>query len=270
MCFLINIYWEIFFCYNLYGDFMFIDTHCHFEKQYYDDFNKVIDNAKKSKVEMLIACGCSKSANIEALDISSNTDNIYTTIGYHPDQADVINDLDLDILEKQLSNEKVIGIGEIGLDYHYDGYDKDKQVELFEKQLKLAEKYNLPVVIHSRDAVQDTIDILKKHNVKGIIHSFSGSYEVAKIYLGLGFKLGINGVVTFKNCNLKETLVKLSPDDIVLETDAPYMTPHPHRGEKNESKYIILTAQFVADLFDISLEKLAEITNKNVHSIFDI
>ena len=219
------------FCYNLFGDFMFVDTHCHFEKQYYENFYEIINNAKESGVGLLIACGCSKSANIEALDVASNYDNIYTTIGYHPDQATVVTDDDLAELENQLSNKKVIGIGEIGLDYHYEGYDKQKQFDLFEKQLKIAEKHNLPVVIHSRDAVQDTIDILKKYKVKGIIHSFSGSYEVAKIYLGMGFKLGINGVVTFKNCNLKDALVKLLPEDIVLETDSPYMTPHPHREE---------------------------------------
>ena len=163
-----------------------------------------------------------------------------------------------------------LGFIPIDLDYHYEGFDKIKQFELFEKQLKIAEKYNLPVVIHSRDAVQDTIDILKKYKVSGIIHSFSGSYEVAKIYLDMGFKLGINGVVTFKNCNLKDTLIKLSPNDIVLETDSPYMTPHPHRGEKNESKNIVIIAEFVSKLFNVSPQELAEITRENVNKIFDI
>lgn len=249
---------------------MFIDTHCHIEKQYYDNFNEIINNAKNNNVGILIACGCSKSANIEALNVSSKYENIYTTIGYHPDQADIISSKDIDILEQQIQNDKVVGIGEIGLDYHYDGFDKSKQFDLFEKQLRLAEKYNLPVVIHSRDAVQDTINILKKYNVSGIIHSFSGSLEVAKIYLGMGFKLGINGVVTFKNCNLKDTLKNLSPEDIVLETDAPYMTPHPYRGTKNESKNIIITADFIANIFNISTEELAEITSNNARMIFDI
>lgn len=250
---------------------MFVDTHCHFEKQYYDDFDEIISNALNNDVNILIASGCSKSANIEALDLANSHNNIFTTIGYHPDQADIININDLNELEEQLkSSNKVVGVGEIGLDYHYDGYNKEAQFDLFEKQLIIAEKLNLPVVIHSRDAVQDTIDILKKHHVKGVIHSFSGTYEVAKIYLDMGFKLGINGVVTFKNCNLKDTLAKLSPKDIVFETDSPYMTPHPHRGEKNESKNIKLIAEFVADIFNISLEELAEITNKNVHQIFDI
>ena len=249
---------------------MYIDTHCHFEKQYYDDFNKIINDAKDNGVEVLIACGCSTKANEEALNLTKNVKNVYTTIGYHPDQADIITKEDIDILEKQIVESKVVGIGEIGLDYHYDGYEKDKQFKLFESQLELAQKYNLPVVIHSRDAVQDTIDILKKYSVKGIIHSFSGSYEVAKIYLNMGFKLGINGVVTFKNCNLKDVLRKLRPEDIVLETDSPYMTPHPFRGQKNESKNIVLIAEFISNIFGISPKELAEITSNNAFSIFDI
>ena len=249
---------------------MFIDTHCHLEKQYYDDYDLVINNAINNGVTTLIACGCSSLANEESIKVSNNYKNIFSTIGFHPDQASVVTDEDLITLDNQIYNKKVVGIGEIGLDYHYEGYDKEKQIDLFEKQLKLAEKHNKPIVVHSRDAVQDTINILKKHNLKGIIHSFSGSYEVAKIYLNMGYKLGINGVVTFKNCNLKDVLVKLSPEDIVLETDAPYMTPHPFRGEKNESKNIIITAQFVADIFNISLEELAEITSKNARGIFDI
>jgi TatD DNase family protein len=250
---------------------MFVDTHCHFEKQYYDNFDEIITNAKNNNVGMLIASGCSKTSNVEALNLANEYENIYTTIGFHPDQAEIVTCEDLMELEEQIkSSKKVVGIGEIGLDYHYEGYIKEHQFDLFEKQLLLAQKYHLPVVIHSRDAVQDTIDILQKYHVKGVIHSFSGSFEVAKIYLNMGFKLGINGVVTFKNCNLKDTLVKLSPSDIVLETDAPYMTPHPFRGEKNESKNITITADFVANIFNITSQELAKITRENVRQIFDI
>ena len=250
---------------------MFIDTHCHFEKQYYENFDEIIDNAHNASVDTLIACGCSKSANKEALELVNNHNNIYTTIGFHPDQANIVSIDDLLELENQIKdNKKVIGVGEIGLDYHYEGYSKDYQFDLFEKQLFLAEKYDLPVVIHSRDATQDTINVLKKYKVKGVIHSFSGSLEVAKIYLSMGFKLGINGVITFKNCNLKDVISKLSPSDIVLETDSPYMTPHPHRGKRNESKNIPIIAEFVANLFNISVEELAKITSKNARSIFDI
>lgn len=249
---------------------MFTDTHCHFEKQYYDNFEEVINRAIDSKVDRFIVCGCSKESNKEAIELSNKYNFIYATIGYHPDQADIVTDDDISLLEKQIKDNKVIGIGEIGLDYHYEGYSKDKQFILFKKQLELAEKYNLPVVIHSRDAVQDTIDILKQYNVKGVIHSFSLSKEVANIYIGMGYKLGINGVVTFKNCNLINTLKEVGVNEIVFETDAPYMTPHPHRGEKNESKYIYDIADFVSKECNISLEELSKITNKNINEIFDI
>ena len=250
---------------------MFTDTHCHFEPDYYDDYDTIIQNAMDNNVNRLIVSGCAKLGNDESIKLSSSHDNIFSTVGFHPDQASIYSDEDLYNLKNEIiKNNKIIGIGEIGLDYHYDGFDKDKQKELFEKQLKLAKDVNKPVVIHSRDATQDTIDILSKYNLKGVIHSFSGSYEVAQIYIKMGFKLGINGVVTFKNSNLKDTLKKLSPDNIVLETDSPYLTPHPFRGEKNESKNIYVIAEFIADLYGISLEKLSEITNKNINEIFDI
>lgn len=249
---------------------MFTDTHCHLDHEYYNDLYEVLENAKQNGINRLIACGCSVASNAEVIDIINKYDNVYATIGFHPDQADIINDNDIVFLEEQIQNHKILGIGEIGLDYHYDGIDKEKQKDLFIKQLKLAEKVDKPVVIHSRDAVQDTIDILKKFNIKGVIHSFSGSYEVAKIYINMGFKLGINGVVTFKNSNLKDTLIKLSPENLVIETDSPYLTPHPYRGEKNEPKNIKIIADFLCELYDLSFEELAEITNKNIKSIFDI
>lgn len=250
---------------------MFTDTHCHFEKQYYDDYEEIFKRSFENNINRFIACGCTKEANIEAINLSNSYDYVYTTIGYHPDQANLYTYDDILFLENLIKdNNKVIGIGEIGLDYHYEGFNKEKQFDLFESQLKLAEQLNLPVVIHSRDATQDTIDILKKYNVKGVIHSFSGSLEVANIYIKMGFKLGINGVVTFKNSNLGETLKSIDPSNIVLETDSPYLTPHPFRGEKNESKNILIIAEKLCEIYDISLEKLSEITNKNIREIFDI
>ena len=249
---------------------MFTDTHCHLEKQYIDNYDQLFDRAYKNGINRIIASGYSVQTNAESIYLSGRYDFIYSTIGYHPDQAEVYNDDDIKILEDQLCLGKVAGIGEIGLDYHYEGYNKDHQKELFIKQLKLAEKYDLPVVIHSRDATQDTIDILKQFKLKGVIHSFSGSYETAQIYINMGYKLGINGIITFKNSNLSNTISKLNPDDIVFETDSPYLTPEPFRGQKNESKNIIYIAEKVASIYDISLEKLSEITNKNIKQIFDI
>jgi len=250
---------------------MFTDTHCHFEKQYYSDYNLVFNNAFNNGINRFFASGYSSKTNIESLELSSSYDFVYSTIGFHPDQAEIYKEDDIKNLKNQiLCYKKVIGIGEIGLDYHYEGYNKEHQKSLFTSQLAIAQELNMPVVIHSRDAVQDTIDILNQYKVKGVIHSFSGSYEVAKIYIKMGFKLGINGVVTFKNSNLPDTLAKLSPNDIVLETDSPYLTPVPFRGEKNESKNIKFIAEKVADIFNISIDELSKITNNNIKEIFDI
>ena len=167
-------------------------------------------------------------------------------------------------------DKKIVGIGEIGLDYHYTKDNKDKQIEVFERQLDIAEKLNLPVVIHSREAAGDTLEILKRHHNFGVIHSYSGSLEMAREYIKLGFVLGINGVVTFKNCNLKDTLKNIDMNSIVLETDSPYLTPVPFRGTQNNPGKMMHTARFVADIYGVSLSELAEITNQNIKRVFDI
>ena len=141
---------------------------------------------------------------------------------------------------------------------------------IFENQLKLAEKYHMPVVVHSREATEDTIELLKKYNVKGVIHSFSGSLEIANIYIKMGFLLGINGVITFKNCHLKDVINKIDVHNLVLETDSPYLTPVPYRGEKNDPSRILTIAEFVSQIKGISLEELALITNENIKRTFDI
>ena len=176
---------------------------------------------------------------------------------------------DIDYLKSLLGEKKIIGIGEIGLDYHYTKDNKDKQLWLFEEQLKIAEYLNLPVVIHSRDATMDTINTLKKYDVNGIIHCFSGSLEIANIYIKMGFLLGIGGVVTFKNSKLKDVVKEISVDSIVLETDSPYLAPVPYRGKINSSKYLEFIAKFIAEIKNISVEELAEITSENALSIFD-
>ena len=248
---------------------MFIDTHCHISVEDYDDIDKVIKDDFE-KVDKIIISGCEKSSIFESIEIANKYNNIFVTIGYHPDQVDVVNDNDLNDLEKLLDNEKIVGIGEIGLDYHYDSSKKEKQIELFEKQLELALKHDLPVVIHSRDATMDTINTLKKYKVKGIIHAFSGSYETAEIYIKMGFLLGIGGVVTFKNSKLYEVIEKIGVDNIVLETDSPYLTPHPYRGKQNSSKYIPIIAKKISDITNISVGEVGEITSNNACSLFDL
>ena len=248
---------------------MYIDTHCHLSREDYDDIDKVIEENKNANIDKIVVSGCSRESIEEVMDLKDRYDMVYVTIGYHPEYADTVTESDLDYLKSLLGEKKVVGIGEIGLDYHYTKDNKDKQIWLFEEQLKIAEEFNLPLVIHSRDATMDTINTLKKYKVKGIIHCFSGSLETANIYISMGFLLGIGGVVTFKNSKLKDVVKELSLESVVLETDSPYLTPVPYRGKVNSSKYLEYIAKFIAEVKNISVEELAEITSKNASSLFD-
>ena len=248
---------------------MYIDTHCHLSMEDYDDIDKVIEENKNALVEKIVVSGCSRESIEEVMDLKDRYDMVYVTIGYHPEYADTVTESDLDYLKSLLGEKKVVGIGEIGLDYHYTKENKDKQIWLFEEQLKIADVFNLPVVIHSRDATMDTINTLKKYKVKGIIHCFSGSLETANIYISMGFLLGIGGVVTFKNSKLKDVVKEVSLESIVLETDSPYLAPVPFRGKINSSKYLEFIANFIADIKNISVYELAEITSRNASSLFD-
>lgn len=248
---------------------MFCDTHCHLFKEYYQDIDAILELSKKNQVNRFIVSGCDSSSNQEVMDLIQK-ENVYGTLGIHPEDVHNYSDEDLEFIEQHLKEKKIIAIGEIGLDYHYTKEDKEAQKNLFERQLSLAEKYQLPVVIHSRDATEDTIQCLKKYNVQGVIHSFSGSLETANIYIKMGFLLGVNGVITFKNCNLKEVFEHISTDFILLETDSPYLTPVPYRGSQNNPSHILDIAKFICELYSISLEELAKITNSNIRRIFDI
>ena len=249
---------------------MFTDTHCHIYREYYDDIDNLQDKFLEYGVNRVINNGCNDSSNIEVLEHINNYDYMYGALGIHPEYADSYALDDIEFIKQHIVDKKVIAIGEIGLDYHYTNENKAKQIELFELQLKLAEEFNKPVIIHSRDATEDTINILKKYKVKGVIHSFSGSYETAREYIKMGFLLGINGVITFKNCNLKDVLKRLELKDIVLETDSPYLTPVPYRGEKNDSSHIKDIALFISDFLGIDIETLAMETNGNIKRCFDI
>ena len=249
---------------------MFTDTHCHLYNEYYNNIDVIINNAQQNSINRFIVSGCSTKDNNEVINIIKRFDNLYGVIGLHPEEALNYCIEDIKILENNLNNSKIIGIGEIGLDYHYENFDKEKQQALFKSQLELADKYKLPVVIHSREATEDTIRILKEYpGVKGVIHSFSGSKETAMIYIKMGYKLGINGVVTFKNSHLKDILKDII-NNIVLETDSPYLTPHPYRGTQNNPSYIKLIANFICDYLNLDLSQLSIITNNNIKEIFDI
>ena len=249
---------------------MFTDSHCHLYQEYYDDLDTVIKESTLNKVNCYINDGCDQKSNAEVLKLVNIYDNMYGTLGIHPENVEDYTEEDLKFIEDNLNNPKIVAIGEIGLDYHYSKENKDEQIKLLELQLQMAENYNMPVVIHSREATLDTLTILKKYSVKGVIHSFSGSLETAKEYLKMGYLLGVNGVITFKNANIKDVIKEIPLDKIILETDAPYLTPEPFRGHKNSPAHILDIAKFVAELKNVSLEDLANITNQNIANLFKI
>ncbi len=251
---------------------MFVDSHCHILSEYYleNSIENIIYEAKKNKVKALINSGFDQKSNEEIITLIDKYNEIYGTIGIHPNNINEVDENNINYIIKNITNNKIVAIGEIGLDYHYGSDNKDSQFFWFKKQLELASKYNLPVVIHSRDATADTINILKQFKVKGVIHSFSGSLETAREYIKLGFLLGINGTITFKNSKLFEVIKNLDLENIIIETDCPYLTPEPYRGQINYPKNIIYIAEYIAKLKNITLDELSIITNKNIKRIFDI
>ena len=250
---------------------MFTDTHCHLSKEDYDNIDEVIERAKVNRVNRLIICGCDKKSIIESIEIANHYDNIYLEIGFHPSEANITTEEDINWLDDLITkNRKVVAVGEIGLDYHWDKDNKDKQKDLFRKMISLSKKHNLPVVIHSRDAFQDTYDILKEEKVIGDIHCFSGNLENAKMYIDLGFVIGIGGVLTFKNTNLKETISKIDLKNIILETDSPYLSPEPFRGKQNEPKNVYYVAEEIARIKGLKLEEISTITEDNIERVFGI
>ena len=250
---------------------MFTDTHCHLYNEYYEEgIDSIYEKMKEANIIRVINNGCDAKSNKEVIELLGKYSWMYGAIGIHPESADTYTEEDLKYVEEHINDPKVVAVGEIGLDYYWTKETRDKQKELFEYQLALAERVNKPVIIHSREATQDTIDILKKYKVTGVIHSFSGSYETACIYIKMGYLLGINGVITFKNCNLKDVVEKLDLGNIVLETDSPYLTPVPYRGKRNDPSHVWEIAEYIADLKVVSVEELSKETNGNIARCFDI
>lgn len=249
---------------------MFIDVHCHLDSNYYNDIDKVISNAKKNNVNKLIYNGCNKKSNKEVIRLINKYDSVYGAVGYHPAELDDVNEKDYELLESLLSNKKIVAIGEIGLDYHYPDTNKEKQKYAFRRQLELAEKHNIPVIVHSRDAIQDTFDIMSEYNIKGVIHCFSGSVEMAKEFIKKGFLISIGGIITFKNAkNIIEVIKNIDLSYILLETDSPYLTPEPFRKEQNEPMYIPIIASKIADILNVSIEEVSSKTTENAKRLFD-
>ena len=249
---------------------MFTDTHCHIYDEYYDNIDEIYEKMQNNKIYRVINNGIDDKTNKEVLDKISKYDWMYGAIGIHPEEVDKFKEEDLDFVIKHIKDDKIVAIGEIGLDYYYTKENKEKQIEIFEKQLKIAEEYNIPVIVHSREATLDTIECLKKYKVRGVIHSFSGSYETALIYIKMGYLLGVNGVVTFKNCKNIEVIKKIGIEHFILETDSPYLTPVPFRGKKNNPSHIIDIVKYLINELGLSEEELVSITERNIKRLFDI
>ena len=248
---------------------MFIDSHLHLtEKDYDKPIYEVVNDAMNSNVKKLIVSCCEMSDLDESLRLLKY-ENIFLTIGLHPSEADSYTDKDIERIEEiAKTNDRVIAIGEIGLDYYYGKENKDKQIDLFRKQLDLAQKLSLPVVIHTRDAVEDTINVLKQYNLKGVIHCFNGSIETAKEYVKMGYLLGIGGVVTFKNSKLYQVIEELALENILLETDSPYLSPD--RGKRNEPKNIPIIAEKISSIKNVDINQVGDITTSNAIELFDL
>lgn len=248
---------------------MMIDTHCHLDIDDYPDLNVVIN---KMKDNIIIVSGANDKGNRQVIDLCNNYKNIYGTIGIHPEEIDDNIDEYLKFIEDNINNPKIVGIGEIGLDYHYNDVPKDIQRKYFIKQLNLARKYDRSVVIHTRDAIEETYNILKNYSdLKIDIHCYSGSLEMAHKLIKLGCKLGIGGVLTFKNSEkIKEVVRNIDLDYFLLETDSPYLTPEPFRGKRNEPYNIYYVAQKIAELKNITLDEVFKTTTNNAISQFDL
>ena len=249
-----------------------IDTHCHLSVEDYDDIDVVIKENRENGVGKIIVSACTKESIIECLDYIKKYNDVYLTIGFHPSETETYSKEEINFLRETIkNNKKIVGIGEIGLDYHYGKDDQLIQIEMFIDQMNLARELKLPVVIHSRDATEDTIKVLKEFpDIKGVIHCFSGSVETANIYVKMGYKIGIGGVVTFSNSKLFEVVESIGIENIVLETDSPYLTPVPYRGKKNSSKYLIYVAEKISGILDISVENVSLETTKNACATFDL
>ena len=252
---------------------MLFDTHVHLNDNSYENYDEIIKEALKNNVAKMVVIGFDLESSIKAVKIANEYPFVYAAIGIHPSEANKEYKKDLEVLESLISN-KVVAIGEIGLDYHYDGVIKENQSDLFIRQLKIAKKHNLPVIIHSRDACKDTVDILKEHKEcykKGIMHCYAYSYEIACELMNYGFMFAFGGVVTYKNAkDVKSVVSKLDLQYMLLETDAPYLSPTPHRGERNEPAYIKHVAEEIATIKGLSIKEVEDVTYINACNILDV
>lgn len=254
---------------------MLFDTHAHLNAiQYDEDLAEVIERAKSEQVTDIVVVGFDRDTIKRAMELTDQYEMIYAAVGWHPVDAIDMTDEDLEWIRELASHPKVVAIGEMGLDYHWDKSPKDIQKEVFRRQIRLAKEVKLPIIIHNRDATEDVVTILQEENaseIGGIMHCFTGSYEVAKQCMDMNFYLSFGGPVTFKNAKKPKEVVKEIPiDRLLIETDCPYLTPHPFRGKRNEPSYVKYVAEQIAELREMQYEDLARKTSDNAKKLFGI
>lgn len=251
---------------------MFYDTHCHLNSsQMYENYDAFIKKALENGVTHLNVVGYNLEGSKRAVEIAQQYENVYAVVGIGPEDCLETTQQDLDEIEALLNHPKVVAIGEIGLDYHWGTVPKEKQQDIFIAFMRMAKRHNLPVVIHSRDALQDTYNLLKQEKAHGIMHCYSGSAEMAKEFVKIGFKISLAGPVTFKNAKEPKRVAKeIDLKDLLIETDSPYLTPHPYRGKPNDPSYVPLVAKEIAEIKEITIEEVAQATTQNAFDAFQI
>lgn len=254
---------------------MIFDSHAHYDDEAYDeDRHNMIENLNNEGVEAFVNIGASIDSSKSSIALTKKYPFVYAAVGVHPENIKNMTEEDLEWIRTHSQENKVVAIGEIGLDYYWDKENKEDQKKWFRKQIGVAREQKLPIVIHSRDAVADTIEILKEEHVEeigGIIHCYSYSKESLREFLNLGLYVGIGGVVTFKNGRkLREVVEELPIDRIVLETDAPYLAPEPFRGKRNSSAYLKYVVDKIAEIKETSTEEVIQITNENTYRVYRI
>lgn len=251
---------------------MFIDTHSHYDDEAFDeDRSTLLSTFKENKIDKVITIGCDVESSMASIELSKKYDFMYAAVGFHPNCADRFDNNAADILIKAAKeNEKVVAWGEIGLDYHYPEPEKEIQKKVFIKQIEIANSLSLPVSIHCRDAIMDTIEILRNHSCKGVFHCYSGSVETMKELIKMGYYISFAGTVSFKNAkNLKEVAKYVPNDRYLIETDCPYLSPEPYRGKRNSSLNLIHTSAAIAELRGVDVETVASETTKNALAFFE-
>ncbi|SNZ18265.1 TatD DNase family protein [Terribacillus aidingensis] len=254
---------------------MLFDTHAHInDKQFAEDREEMLQRALDAGVSRLVVIGCDAEGITSAMELAEKYDFVYAAIGWHPVDAIDMTDADLERIEELSTHPKVVAIGEMGLDYHWDKSPKDVQKDVLRRQIQLAKRVKLPIIIHNREATADIIPILREEGaaeVGGIMHCYSDEADLVQEFLDMNFYISLGGPVTFKNARAPKEVAKMVPPDrLLIETDCPYLAPHPNRGKRNEPAYVKLVAEQIAELRGIGYEELAELTMRNAERLYQI